>query len=413
MTYSQTVRYFKERLPGAVQAASLPEIGMEVVTPSFTSRFHEAAPAGNEYQGLSSFFRALLKYYLARNESSNSYLLRNLEVADEQVEENTRFHYPLFLPRGTGRARSVILLLHGLNERSWDKYFPWAARLASGTGSAVVLFPLSFHMNRAPASWSNPRLARKIAQERQDLFPDLHGSSFANVAISTRLQLVPQRLCYSGLQTLKDIGDLASEVRRDTHRFIEPGARIDIFGYSIGGMIGEILLLADTERLFADSRLLLFCSGSTLDRSYPVSRSILDSEAFTAIAGFYGVDFRARAESDDRLRETLSRHAAEAEVFSWMIHSSVNPQRRLSRLDRIRNRIASISLSRDRVMPPLSILESVNGSASPRPGLDRELDFPFSYSHESPFPAVSPGSGDVDSAFEQTFSLASEFLGAS
>jgi pimeloyl-ACP methyl ester carboxylesterase len=413
MKYSEIVSYLRERISTAPQSVSLPEIGIDFATQPFTSRFRELAPAGNEYQGLSSVFRALLKYYLARNESSNSYLFKNLEVADEQVEENLRFRYPLFLPRGNGRAKSVIVLLHGLNERSWDKYFPWAARLASGTGSAVILFPLSFHMNRAPASWSNPRLAIRIARERKELFPDLRSSSFANVAISTRLQMVPQRFCYSGLQSLRDIRDLASEVRRGAHRFIAPGARIDIFGYSIGGMIGEILLLADKEELFSDSRLLLFCSGSTLDLSHPVSRTILDSEAFNAVAGYYGADFRSRAENDKQLRETFSQHTEEAEIFSLMMNSTVNPQERLSCLRRIRARIASISLSQDTVMPPLSVLKSVNGSASPEPGLDVEMDFPFAYTHETPFPLLGHEYGAVNDAFERTFAVASEFLGAS
>ena len=40
---------------------------------------------------------------------------------DVRVTENSAFTYPLFVPADK-ESRKVILLLHGLNERSWVKY---------------------------------------------------------------------------------------------------------------------------------------------------------------------------------------------------------------------------------------------------------------------------------------------------
>jgi hypothetical protein len=72
-----------------------------------------------------------------------------LDLQDSHVSENRKFHYPLFHCPERGRARELLLLFHGLNEKDWHKYLPWAHQLALTTGKAVLLFPIAFHMNRA------------------------------------------------------------------------------------------------------------------------------------------------------------------------------------------------------------------------------------------------------------------------
>ena len=78
-------------------------------------------------------------------------------VPDNNIQENKSFSYTVFTPRGTKKIDKAILLLHGLNERNWDKYLTWAEYLALATGKAVILFPIAFHMNRTPGTWYNPR----------------------------------------------------------------------------------------------------------------------------------------------------------------------------------------------------------------------------------------------------------------
>ena len=390
---------------------SFSEAGLEIRTFPFRSTFREALPPGSEYQRLSSFLKALLSYYFARTDGATTRVVGNLEIADSQVEENSQFRYPLVLPAGEDRASSVVFLLHGLNERGWDKYLPWAARLAADTGSGVLLFPLPFHMCRAPAAWASPRLMHQVARERAGLFPDVLCSSFANAAISTRLQLVPERLCLSGLQALSDIGSLACAIRDGCHPSIDPAARMDIFGYSIGGLVGEILLLAGPTRAFAGSRLLLFCGGAALDLTDPVSRLILDSEAHRAIQGFYGPGFEARAAENALLHHALSRHEPEAEAFSLLMSSKAKARERAARLEALGARVMSITLARDTVMPPAGVLATLHEEALPRPALDMVLDFPFQYSHEVPFPLRSARQGYVDAAFDRVFDLAAGFFG--
>ena len=76
------------------------------------------------------------------------------DVPDAGIAENRIWTCDVVLPAGVERAGGAILLLHGLNERAWTKYHPWAVELARRTGRAVVLFPIAFHMQRAPASWA-------------------------------------------------------------------------------------------------------------------------------------------------------------------------------------------------------------------------------------------------------------------
>jgi len=410
VSYSELFPYLKSRISINNESTSLTELGLEVKSCSFTSTFWSRVPSANEYQGLSSIFKALLKYYLARNPFSDDYLYKKLETPDEKIEENARFKYLMFMPQKTVKATSVIIMLHGLNERAWEKYLPWATELVRLTGSSVLLFPHAFHMNRAPANWSDHRLMGSIAQERKVLFPDIRCSTFANAAISTRLQLVPSRFVFSGLQTIHDIERLTSMIREGRHPFIADSAKLDIFGYSIGGFIGEIILLSNPSHLYDDSRLLLFCGGATLDQTFPTSRSILDSEASLAINHFYGVDFRNHLSSDERLARIFEKNAGETAIFSFMIHSQLNAARRFSEFSRIRDRLRAVTFSDDKVVPTASVLNTINDPRTLRPTLDRELHYPFPCSHEVPFPVTESYRSMIDSSFRETFELMASFL---
>ena len=67
-------------------------------------------------------------------------------TTDRFIRENTDFKYTVFAPKSNEKFSNAILLLHGLNERSWEKYLPWAEYLCKETGKPVILFPIAFHM---------------------------------------------------------------------------------------------------------------------------------------------------------------------------------------------------------------------------------------------------------------------------
>ena len=63
--------------------------------------------------------------------------------SDAGIAENLTFKYPVFLPGDAAKYDNAILLLHGLNERSWNKYLTWAEYLAKHVGVPVILFPIA------------------------------------------------------------------------------------------------------------------------------------------------------------------------------------------------------------------------------------------------------------------------------
>jgi hypothetical protein len=105
----------------------------------------------------------------------------------QDADENTRFPYYIVLPASDPKPRGAIFLLHGLNEKSWDKYLPWAAALCRRTGKGVILFPIAFHMDRVPRSWTDRRILMRLASLRKERYPGITEVSFINAALSSRL----------------------------------------------------------------------------------------------------------------------------------------------------------------------------------------------------------------------------------
>ena len=159
-----------------------------------------------------------------------------LNLNDTLIPENMSFSYPVFTPENAG-SKKVILLLHGLNERSWIKYLVWAYWLAENTGSHVILFPISFHINRSPDSWKDPREMIPFMKGRNAGLGGINMSSFANIALSERLAEDPLRFFNSGHQTVTDIIKLLISIRDGSHPVIPKSNKTNIFAYSIGAFL--------------------------------------------------------------------------------------------------------------------------------------------------------------------------------
>ncbi|MEI7503731.1 MAG: DUF6051 family protein, partial [Paludibacter sp.] len=101
---------------------------------------------------------------------------------DSHLDENLSFVYPVFMPKEIQKADKAILLLHGLNERNWNKYLTWAEFLCKETGKPVILFPIAFHINRTPQSWFNPRDLQGLLDLRRQRNGVDRMLSFANVS---------------------------------------------------------------------------------------------------------------------------------------------------------------------------------------------------------------------------------------
>ncbi|HOP13921.1 DUF6051 family protein [Lentimicrobium sp.] len=327
--------------------------------------------------------------------------LSNINSDDSLITENIRFTYPVIIP-ASGYGNRAIILLHGLNERSWIKYYPWAERLARELKRPVILFPISFHMNRSPAEWSNPRLMSPLLPSTRLRNRQNRSSTFANLALSLRLSQQPLRFFTSGRQSAMDLEKLIISIQSGNHPLFAKGTGIDFFAYSIGAFLAQIMMLAYGEELLNDTRLMMFCGGAPFNRMNGVSKLIMDEEAFSRLRFFYLRQFEKELSSTDNpLSPDVESPATKA--FNAMIDSQRLREWRNHRFEKMQKRISTIALKNDEVIPPSGISEIMSTKNL------KILDFPFEYTHENPFP-VMPASEEVDHWFEKVFAEASAFL---
>jgi hypothetical protein len=326
---------------------------------------------------------------------------------DTLITENSSFSYPVFIP-GDRKSDKVILLLHGLNERSWIKYLVWAYYLAKNTDSYVILFPISFHINRSPASWKDPRAMVHFMKVRNSSFEDVGMSSFANIALSNRLTEDPLRFFKSGFQTTSDIIKLLSGIRDGTHEIIPRTTNFNIFAYSIGAFLAEIILMGNPEKLFTGSKLFIFCGGSVFSNMQGSSKLIMDSLAFDRVYRYYLFEFEKTLTGKGPFVDFLLTSQI-GMAFRSMIDLGRLKIFRENILNKLRDQIHSVSLLKDTVIPSKGIISTL-GNINKK-GVVDIWDFPYPYSHENPFPVLNfPVSKKVDYWFERVFSEASLFL---
>jgi pimeloyl-ACP methyl ester carboxylesterase len=409
MSYSKDFSLLKELLG---QSRNIIEVGgcnIEILKLPFVSRSASILPGGDEYR-FEDHCRYFVSQMEAKVEFSSPPVHEILHVLDSDIPENKAFFYPVFKQKSSPKASGAIILIHGLNEKTWDKYLPWAKKLLELTGKAVLLFPIAFHMNRAPKEWSNYRLMSRVSKERKKIFPTVVQSTFANAAISTRLQLCPQRFFWSGLQSYYDVIQLVREIRSGQHTCIRKDASIDFFGYSIGAFLTQLLLMADPDRVLERSRLFIFCGGPTMNRMSPVSMYILDSEANIAIYSFYVENFEEELKRDRRLADYFTSTSAEGQCFRAMLDYHKLADFRESRFREIGERITALGLDRDTVIPGYEITNTLKGREREIQIRIETMDFPYQYTHEDPFPNWSRIMHAVDRSFSRVFRYAAKFF---
>jgi len=338
---------------------------------------------------------------------SDAPLIEFSNINDRLIAENRTFSYPVFKPRNT-KSDKVILLLHGLNERSWVKYLVWAYYLALNTDSWVILFPISFHINRSPSAWKDPRAMIPFMKDRNSSIGEINKSSFANIALSNRLTEDPMRFFKSGYQTTSDIVKLLSAVRDGEHEIIPRTNRFNIFAYSIGAFLAEIILMGNPGNLFSESKLFIFCGGSVFSNMQGSSKLIMDSVAFDRVYNYYLNDFEKTLIGKSPLVEFLRSNQI-GMAFRSMIDLGRLKIFRENILKNLKDQIHSLSLLKDSVIPCKGIISTLGNNN--RKNIVDVWDFPYAYTHENPFPILeSPLSKKVDYWFERVFAEATMFL---
>ena len=329
---------------------------------------------------------------------------------DPAIGENAVFRVSTVAPRPPARTSHAILLLHGLNEREWTKYLPWAVGLVERTGAAVILVPIAFHMNRAPSAWRRAKAMQPLVGARHAHYPALAAASVANAAISARLHARPERFFWSGMQTYYDVLQLVRAIRAGESPDIAPGARIDCFGYSMGAFLALILLMTNEEALFDASRLFAFCGGATFDRTYATSKHILDSAALVALYAFFVEQLEVECLRAPRLAHYFEAHPG-GRYFRALLANRKLKGVREGRLCELGGRIAALALRQDAVVPPSEVIATLQGDARTIPIPVTVRDFPYPYTHENPFPHLTRWTAEVDQAFAAVMEIAATHLG--
>ncbi len=332
-----------------------------------------------------------------------------LDIHDSQVRENREFRYHVFSPKGTQKSSDILFLLHGFNEKNWAKYLPWAKQIVEMTGKTVVLFPIAFHMNRAPQLWSDKREMNRISGLRRTRYPDILSSTLSNVAISSRLHTRPQRFFWSGLQTYYDVIQFVEEVKAGKHPIISADSRFDFFAYSIGSLLAQILLMTNYKGYFNQAKLCMFCGGAVFNRLSPVSKFILDSEANVALYSFVIEHLESHLKKDHRLHHYLRENHPEGANFASMINYKLMHEHREQTFSNMSDRILAITLLQDTIIPSYEVMNTLQGIRRDIPVRVEALDFDYNYRHEDPFPAVERIADEVDQAFRNVFDLAGGF----
>ena len=342
-------------------------------------------------------------------------LKRNLNTFTENEgysQLNNEFLVPVITLKHPGvkeKFKRVIILFHGLNERSWKKYLIWAMRLSFQEKVPVIMFPSAYHMNRAPGDWCSIHETMPIANERSKIEGNKSTISFINAMLSQRIDEYPERFILHGLQTVQDIEELLHEMREGYFSDIADDAKIDFFGYSIGCTIAEMLLIADYKRdrknkLLNGTSSAFFCGGSILDKADPVSKTIIDAAAYSKLIALFDV-LKDMKTDDCFVSDTGTTGLDYLEQYDLLslIHT-FNEYDYTINTRYICKNLLVIAMENDSVFPPESINstfynhETISGvNLSIFPGLKGGC-------HQEPFPVMTSESNkSVDDFFYLVF----------
>ncbi len=325
-------------------------------------------------------------------------------LAEDQREiENVQFQYILFLPDGKKQFKDVLIILNGLNESEYRKFFPWAATFVR-SGIPTIIFPIAFLINRRPRRWFIPRDLEKKLESRKNLDGNSTCTLY-NVVLSERLDRSPERFFLAGLETYRDLFDLGSSINsghyavmhgdRTLHPF-EKDTRVHFLGYSLGGYLSLILLMGKrNESVFSQSKLIVFCSGAAINNedpnldANPISPLILDMSASRRLVGFYknGEKFPFM-------------DTEEAFLFKSVFLGNrdvLDPE-----LRRLRDRIKIIGSKNDNVIP-------IRGMERNLGWIDEDLKLGI---HEYPFSVESLGVSNLERQMSRSYNISELFQAA-
>jgi pimeloyl-ACP methyl ester carboxylesterase len=379
MGYTSQEREFSSYFRNGITEGFIPGTGVSIISKIFHSR----------------------KGYVMSDSNNVASIFRGLFKSKDLEKSNNDFRYYILIPEDRGRG--AIILIHGLNERNWNKYIQWGMRLATDTSRPVVLFPIAYHMNRSPRSWIDRHIMMPLVSARNFTEPDTRMSTYVNVALSTRMSASPQRFMFSGYQTVNDLNDLIRTVTTGEHPYLN--GPVDIFAYSIGALVTQVLMLSETSLLTDESRVMFFCGGCAFNLMNGISKLIMDSRAFNSLTSFYldDIDFSRGSDSESFMK--ILNDTPEGEAFYAMTSLARLREFAGKPFRNTNGKLRAVVLEGDCVIPPSAVSATLDGAEviTWSPG--------YSFSHENPFPVLAgEQSIAVDSTFDRLFTDAACFF---
>lgn len=408
MEYCELHEVLKSHFDSGKDRIEIKELNVTIEAIPFESKVSDLL-YGSEHQHCS-------KHQQALEINEKGYLFYNhptIDLKDFDIECNIKFEYYILKRADIETADGCIFFFHGLNEKKWDKYLPWAYELAQRTKKAIILFPIAFHMNRAEPIWSDRHHMMEVVSFRKKKYPENMNYSYVNAAISSRLEAHPQRMFWSGLQTYSDVTEVVKNIKSGTIKSIAAGASLNLFGYSIGSFLSMIIKMADPNDYFTQAKVFCFCGGMTIDRMFPISKYIMDTQATVKMQSVFTELLSSDFKSDSRLKhyQTDALHSQES-WFKKMLRYNFFQKEREERIREIQSQIKAYVLEKDSVAPPMEALNTLQGGYR-NIDVDIEIkDFPYEYSHMVPFPLTHKHKKDVTEAFHHFIKSASDFYGS-
>jgi len=221
---------------------------------------------------------------------------------------------------------------------------------------------------------------------------------------------MPQRFIWSGLQTYYDVIQLIEDCKKGNHDYISKDFEFDIFAYSIGGFLAQILKLTNYNNYFSNTKVCLFCSGATFNRISPVSKFILDSETNVALYSFFVEHFDKILLKDNLLNHYIKNGHLEGEIFYSMLDYKKKRAFREALLQKYENQIYAITLKKDNVIPSYEIINTLKGAYHNIGIKVEEIDFDREYTHENPFPLSFMENDEVVNDFDLVFKRVCKFF---
>jgi hypothetical protein len=217
----------------------------------------------------------------------------------------------------------------------------------------------------------------------------------------------PLRFYSSGLESAYNLYQLMGDMKHGRHPLFAEGVKVDFFAYSIGALLAQVVLMADPCGYAADSALFTFCGGSVFERMNGNSRDIIDQEAYERIRDYYLGNFSQPSQMFAAQDQQTGLQFTQA--FCKMVPSIDVDCKRQPFFTEAQDRIRMVSLRQDTVIPTVGVQEAVGYDLAGI--MTEELDFPYAYTHQTPFPENGKVSdGELELAFRSVFDRAAAFL---